>query len=118
LSLSNGSQLDMELGRTGDLVRVLGGNFFVANSPGAVSIDVIDAGLTPNQPYTLIDWTGATPIGVALSDFQLGPGSVPGTLAISGNTLTFTPVPEPGSLALLGIAAVCGWMRRRRSARN
>jgi hypothetical protein len=42
-----------------------------------------------NQPYTLIDWTGATPSGVDLADFVVtgGPTSPMPTLSIVGSTL-------------------------------
>jgi PEP-CTERM motif len=42
------------------------------------------------------------------------PGAVPGQLNLS---ITFTPVPEPGTLALVGLAAG-GWWRARRRRRR
>ena len=49
-----------------------------------------------NQPYTLIDWTGATPSGVDLADFVFtgGPTSPSPVLSIVGSTLQVVLRPQ------------------------
>lgn len=109
--------LDFDLGTTSDRLRISGGNFFGPNGTGQLAVLVRDAGgLVYNQPYTLIDWTGATTTNVELTDFALASGSVPGTLAFQGSTLVFTPVPEPAGLLAVTAGAAVAWVRRRRRA--
>ena len=71
------------------------------------------SGFVPGSTFTLFDWSGATAYDVEASDFTFA--NAASGVAIVGNTLQVTVVPEPGILGLLGIglAAACG--RRRRA---
>ena len=73
-------------------------DFFIGRDDGAVG------GLPSNVTFVPTDF--ASP--VSPSDFALT-RSADGTNVI----LTFTPVPEPGTFALVGAAALAGWRLRR-----
>jgi len=96
LTMQNGARLGVELGAGGsDLLRLTSGQF-LAN--GSVLVSMVDAGgLAAGQVHTLIDWTGATAIGVSAGDFVLdsAPAGVSGTFAIVGDTLRFTVTGAP-----------------------
>ena len=87
LTLNSGATLAMQLGTVSDLVRVSGGTI-TGPAAGTVAINVTDAGGGGEGPYTLIDWTGATPSSVDVSDFAvtLPPGWV-GRLYIASSKL-------------------------------
>ena len=61
--------------------------------------------------------TGQYAIGITASN-SLNSAAGPYTVTLSGNTANVSAVPEPSSLVLLGIGAVClvGYRRKRRRA--
>ena len=90
LTLNTGVALNYALGATTGKLRITGGTFTGTTGTGGVSVTLSNAaGLVVNQPYTLIDWTGATASGVDLADFVVtgGPTSPSPVLSIVGSTL-------------------------------
>lgn len=90
LTLNTGVALNYALGATTGKLRITGGTFTGTTGTGGVSVTLSNAaGLVKNQPYTLIDWTGATASGVDLTDFVVtgGPVSPSPVLSIDGSTL-------------------------------
>jgi fibronectin-binding autotransporter adhesin len=90
LTLNAGVALNYALGATTGKLRITGGTFTGTTGTGGVSVTLsMAAGFVKNQPYTLIDWTGATASGVDLTDFVVtgGPTSPKPTLSIVGSTL-------------------------------
>ena len=114
LVLDHGSTLELELGTASDLVRVLGGSFLGSDFHGTEVDFSFGSGFVPNATYTVIDWTGATPIGVDATDFLSA--NAPASFSIVGNNLMATVVPEPGTAALLLLAVPALLLRRRSSA--
>jgi len=97
LTLNDGSKLAFELGATSDLLRISGGTFTGSATAGGVTVFLADLGaLAGENTYDLIDFEGATPSGVDLTDFPLAPGGPfsGGTLAIVDNTLQVTVNPR------------------------
>jgi hypothetical protein len=95
----------------------------------AIQLAVWDTEYTPNYPQ--LDWSGGTANTMAIYSALIGDGTITGNasdlLAVNGQqtfgyataeiNLQAAPVPEPGSLALLGTTlAGFGWLRRRRGA--
>ncbi len=97
LTLNDGSKLIFELGATSDLLRIPGGSFTGSPSAGGVTVSLVDAGDTAGEnTYDLIDFEGATPSGVDLSDFQLAPGPYTGgTFTLTDKRLQVTVNPRP-----------------------
>lgn len=89
LTLNDGATVAVSLGTSSDLLRVTGGTFTGAATPGSVSLVVTDAGgLNDGSTYTVMDWTGATPNSVNVADFAVSmPSGFRGALRISGTTL-------------------------------
>lgn len=114
-----GALFEFDLGPTiFDEIILHSGKFERIAGTGPLLIDIDDAGgLATGQTYTLFDWTTATPPTLTAADFALSGTPVDGTFQIVGTTLQFkvTQVPEPGSLALLAVAALPFMTRRRRS---
>lgn len=74
-----------------------GGTFTGTAGTGGVSVTLSNAaGIVKNQPYTLIDWTGATASGVDLADFVVTGGSPSArpVLSIVGSTLQVVLRPQ------------------------
>lgn len=116
LSLAAGSILDFDLGLSVFDKIILGGGSIEKRGSSPVQVNIADAGgLAPGQTFTLLDWTSASG-SVSASNFQLGSGPVMGEFSVVGKTLRFTvaAVPEPGSLALVGIGALLLSVHRRR----
>ena len=121
LYLGGGNTFDLDLGTASDRVRVSGGTLQGPTGTGQLTLLIRDGGgMVLGQSYTLIDWTGATTTNLELTDFSLHVDSVPGTFQIEGNTLTFTPVPEPAGLLAIPVAGavVRGFYRRYRKDRS
>ncbi len=98
LTLQAGANLVMELGTSSDLVRVSSGSSITGPASGTVNLNVTDSGGLGEGAYTLIDWTGATPSGVDVSDFTVTmPGGWVGNVSVDANKLVLnvTPVPPP-----------------------
>ena len=90
LTLNTGSALNCAIGATTGKLRITGGTFTGTTGTGGISVTLsIAAGAVMNQPYTLIDWTGATASGVDLTDFVVtgAPINTLSTLSIDGSTL-------------------------------
>ncbi|HVJ81639.1 MAG TPA: autotransporter-associated beta strand repeat-containing protein [Planctomycetia bacterium] len=80
----------------------------------------VDAFWQSNHQWMIVDWTGA-------GSFSGNIGSITnanwnqGFFALSGGNgdfflnFSFSPVPEPGTLALLAAAAACAWRRRSKA---
>jgi hypothetical protein len=118
LRLVSDATLDIDLGTTKDLIRITSGTFHGPTGTGQVRVLVRDnGGLVFSQPYTVIDWTGASLTDLQLSDFVVVNGSVPGELSIQGSTLVFTPIPEPGTILAVAAAGLALATVRRRLRR-
>jgi autotransporter-associated beta strand protein len=106
-------------GNTSDKLKIAGN--LVKGTGSGFAFDFM--GSTPfwNTTYTLAEWSGSLS-GFVLSDFDavasrntLGAGSYSTSyFTITGNTLTFTAIPEP-STALAGLLLAAGLLRRRRA---
>ncbi len=117
LSLLNGGMLDFELGTSSDEILITGGTF-TGSGPGQTIVNFqFGPGYEYGATYTLLDWTGATPSGLEVTDFAVGttPPFGGATFAIVGNSLLATVVPEPGAggLVLTGLLALHGRRRRK-----
>lgn len=119
LEISDGAVLDYDLGAISDLIRITAGTF-VGSGTGGVTVNLLTGATFLPGEYLLIDWTGATAVGVEAADFQAGllpPGGT-AEFKVVGQTLRVNVVPEPGSAALLGIGilSLLGRPRRRERA--
>ncbi len=77
-------------------------------------------GFTPaaGQSFDLLDWGTLSGTFAALNLPAPGPGLAWDTTQLyQSGVLTVTPVPEPGTLAMVGLAAAVGGWQLRRSAR-
>ena len=93
---------------------------------GSVAFNLADYRVPSSvaQPYVISQWTTVdlTPLGVArsleftLASSDVGPFGINTPTYFALDNLTLTPVPEPGALALAGLAAVGLVVRRRRRA--
>lgn len=92
LTLLNGSILQFGVGTNGTLARVAGGQLTGAGMFGTRVVVENTGGMEAGTTYTLMDWTGAVPIGVQPSSFTLQDhtGFV-NTLRIVGSRLILTP---------------------------
>ena len=118
LELSDGAVLDYDLGATSDLIRITAGTF-VGSGAGGVTVNLLTGATFLPGEYLLIDWTGATAVGVEAADFHAGvlpPGGM-AEFKVVGQTLRVNVVPEPGSAGLLGIGMLSLLGRRGRAAR-
>jgi fibronectin-binding autotransporter adhesin len=91
LTLNDGSILDIDVdtvGGTGDAIVISGGTFTGAASSGGVTVNVTTTG-EEALFYDLIDWSGATGVGVDLSDFNVIYNGEDGNgrLSLAGNKL-------------------------------
>ena len=119
LTLSSGARLDFELGdvANSDLISMPGSTLNLGGQNFAdFAFTTNDNSFGPGV-YTLIDAGAITgSLGTSLTGSVAG---LPATLSLSasGNDVILSVVPEPGTFALLLVAAiglaVCGWRRQR-----
>lgn len=108
-------------------------NLSVANTYEWLFVKTIDTNnataLLGATPSTINDYFAIDDTGVFPSPFSRpqGPGNVPATFVVewknggqgNGLYITFTAVPEPGSMILAGLASLgAGWYGRRRKRRE
>jgi fibronectin-binding autotransporter adhesin len=118
LNATSGVSFAFELGNSSDLVQISGG-FVGGGFDDSLQFQFFDSGgLQAGVAYTLLTYGSAS--GLDESDFLVVTnGFVVDTWNIGGNSLsvTFSAIPEPGSLALIALAlGGLGMVRRRRSA--
>ena len=115
LALEDGVIFNFELGPVSDLARISGGTLEGSSIGGTTFNFTFGPGFVPGSTVTLLDWTGAARSDVNASDFVFGnvTSASSALFSIQGNTLVATVIPEPGSLALLGISL--GAIARRRT---
>ncbi len=103
------------LNDTSDLIN-LGTDNLIKGSGSTFKFDFLGSNGKVGETYTLLSFGTTTFTDV--NDFSYeNLGSNTGTFALENNALTFTVVPEPTTIALLGsagVAACVGWLRRRR----
>ena len=96
----------------------LGTDALIKGSGSTFRFDFLGSNGKVGETYTLLSFGTTTFTDV--NDFSYeNLGTNTGTFALQNNALTFTLVPEPTTIALLGsagIAACAGWLRRRRGA--
>ncbi|MCX6925458.1 MAG: hypothetical protein NT154_19955, partial [Verrucomicrobia bacterium] len=92
LTLGSNSVVEVEADTTSDLLRISGGTFTAATN-GTTRIDVLGTGSLGSFP--IIDWNGATPVGVSTNAFVLGavPSGYVGSLQVVSNSLRLTLQP-------------------------
>jgi hypothetical protein len=83
----------------------------LANDTGALFINSTTVDGSGDTPYVAATTTGTDATTIAAVALRQGSGTAAATLTVD-NFRAFT-VPEPGSIALLGVAAI-GMLRRRR----
>lgn len=91
LQLRDGARLIFEVGEKADLLRITGGTFRGSNR-GKVVITIKDAGgMKAGRSYDLIDFTGASFVGVEANDFRLDKSqNFQGTFHLVGTRLQFS----------------------------
>ncbi len=113
----NGGAFTMQLGLTSDLVDVHGGLFLFGPNIG---FDILDAGGATTGTYTLIDYTGilSGPFSnLVINSLPTGwSASLVDNQVNKSVDLQVSTVPEPGSVALLGLGGLL-FLRRRRKGR-
>ena len=114
LTLEDGARLVFEVGEKADLLKITGGTFRGSNKRKVV-ITIKDAGgMKAGRSYDLIDFTGASFVGVEANDFRLDKSqNFQGTFHLAGTRLQFSvfaprltpetppampPRPQPGPL--------------------
>jgi len=111
-------EFELGAGNTSDKLAITGD--FLKGTGSTFQFDFM--GSNHNGTFSLVTWTGTTDFdGIAnnlLADnvftySNLGGGRT-GSFSFSGNSLTFTAVPEPTS-ALAGLLITAGFLRRRRA---
>jgi len=104
LTLNSGALLDLDLGTSSDLVRVSGGTF---SATSGVVLTLSDSGGFGAGSYTLIDFTGAAPIGVAAANFTIA-NSLPlyhYTLSVQGTKLMLSVALAPPMVTAVSVPA-------------
>ena len=91
LTLEDGARLVFEVGEKADLLKITGGTFRGSNKRKVV-ITIKDAGgMKAGRSYDLIDFTGASFVGVEANDFRLDKSqNFQGTFHLAGTRLQFS----------------------------
>jgi autotransporter-associated beta strand protein len=95
----------------------LGTDNLIKGSGSTFRFDFLGSSGKVGETYTLLSFGTTTFTDVNDFSYENLGGTNTGTFALENNALTFTVVPEPGTIALLGsagIALCAGWLRRRR----
>lgn len=119
LSFAGSAELNLQLGTTGDLIRVTGGTLS-ASPASTITIKITDAGGFGAGIYTFMDATGANLSSIGATTFEIGSfvGGYTYQISQAGNLFQIVAtaaVPEPSSAALaLAAVALCRAAARRR----
>jgi pectate lyase len=91
LKLNDGARMQFEVGEKADLLRITGGTFQGSNERSVVVTIKDLGGVKAGRSYNLIDFTGASFIGVDANDFRLDKSqNFQGTFHLVGTRLQFS----------------------------
>lgn len=119
LTLNDGAVFNFQLGTASDKFVITGGLLTGAATSGMLTINLTAGSGFTAGTYTLFDYsTGATMSGFDLADFTLGTtiAGYTSSLAIAGNKLQLTAIPEPATYAAIfgGVSLLGAAIYRRR----
>lgn len=104
LALNSGALLDLDLGTSSDLVRVSGGTF---SAMSGIVLNLSNSGGFGVGSYTLVDFTGAAPSGIAAANFTIANGLPPYRYALSvqGTKLMLNVTLAPPTVTAVSVPA-------------
>ena len=122
LILSSGAMLDYDLDTPSTSGMIACGPVVVSSPLGFSNFNFENTSNFAPGVYDLIQSTNTLPSGVLDGSTSGSVDGYPANLGVSGNEVLLSVVPEPGTLALLGVGTVglvsYGWRRRVRKVKT